>query len=169
MESSRYLFPHDAEERIQSLYYDTDLCAPALKRAALQNIKTKFYKYVRYLEKTEHACVRPRLAELEQARLEIYERWQRAKRISIIHDPTDENVRKRQLLVPLFREADNVYTEAILEQRVYVSAIAMIYDKISDIVRIQRERGRVARGTNLPADRYVDKIDRPCPPQVGST
>ena len=63
-------------------------------------------KYIDYLNNKYYTDIQPKLLELEKIRDEAYMQWQRAKRISLIHNPTPENVEKRQALVPIFRKAD---------------------------------------------------------------
>ena len=84
-------FPYDQDNRIQKLYYDININT-ICNRTKLQNIKNKFYKYENYLNKKYYNGIQLKLLELEIKRDELYKEWQRAKRISLIHNPTPENV-----------------------------------------------------------------------------
>lgn len=137
MEPSRNQFPHDQDNRIQKLYYDIDINT-IFNRTKLQNIKNKFWKYEKYLNKKYFNDVQPKLLELEKIRDEAYEACQRAKRISLIHDPTPENVEKRKALVPIFRKADEEYEYMKYETDFYNQVIGDIHCKLYEIKKQQR-------------------------------
>ena len=46
----RNQFPHDQDNRIQKLYYDVNIHTIS-NRTKLQNVKNKFWKYLKYLQK----------------------------------------------------------------------------------------------------------------------
>ena len=105
MEQERWSFTHDENNRIQKLYYDVNINT-TFNKTKLQNVKNKFIKYVNYLTKYKKNVIQPALLELEKLQDEAYKNWQRAKRISLIHNPTPENEEKRKALVPIFRKAE---------------------------------------------------------------
>ena len=105
MEQERWSFHHDENNRIQKLYYDVNINT-TFNKTKLQNVKNKFIKYVNYLTKYKKTVIQPALLELEKLQDEAYKNWQRAKRISLIHNPTPENEEKRKALVPIFRKAE---------------------------------------------------------------
>lgn len=137
MEQSQNQFPHDQNNRIQKLYYDIDINT-IFNRTKLQNIKNKFWKYEKYLNKKYFNDVQPKLLEFEKIRDEAYEACQRAKRISLIHDPTPENVEKRKALVPIFRKADEEYEYMKYEADFYNQVIGDIHCKLYEIKKQQR-------------------------------
>ena len=137
MELKRNQFPHDQDNRIQKLYYDVNIHT-IFNRTKLQNVKNKFWKYVTYLNNKYYTAIQPKLLELEKIRDEAYMQWQRAKRISLIHNPTPENVEKRKALVPIFRKADNEYEEMKQEEYFYDQVTHDIYYKIYEIKKQQR-------------------------------
>jgi len=134
----RNQFPHEENNRIQNLYYDVNIHT-IFNRTKLQNIKNKFWKYVTYLNKKYYNDIQPKLLELEKIRDEAYKECQRAKRISLIHNPTPENVEKRKALVPIFRKADEEYEYMKSEEHFYDDVISTIYDKINEI-KIQQNK-----------------------------
>ena len=107
---NRIQFPHDQDNRIQKLYYDIDINT-IFNRTKLQNIKNKFCRYVKYVNTKYYTDIQAKVLVLENIRDEAYMQWQRAKRISLIHNPTPENVKKRESLVPIFHKADKEYEE----------------------------------------------------------
>ena len=137
MEPHRKQFLHDQDNRIQKLYYDVNINT-IFKRTKLQNVKNKFWKYEKYVNKKYFNDVQPKLLELEQIRDEVYIQWQRAKRISLIHNPTPENVEKRTALVPIFRKADEEYQEMKYEEYFYNQVMEDIHYKIYEITEQQR-------------------------------
>ena len=134
---SRNQFPHDQDNRIQKLYYDININT-IFNRTKLQNIKKKLGKYIDYLNNKYYTDIQPRLLELEKMRDEVYIQWQRAKRISLIHNPTPENVKKRESLVPIFRKADTEYEEMKCKECFYDEVNCDIRDKITEIKKQQR-------------------------------
>ena len=132
MEQFRNQFPYDQDNRIQKLYYDVNINT-IFNRTTLQNVKNKFWKYLIYLNKKYFNDIQPKLIELQKIRDELYVEWKRAKRISLIHNPTPENVKKREALVPIFRKADENYEEMRLEEHYYDRAICDIQHKITQI------------------------------------
>ena len=137
MESIRNKFPDDPVNRIQKLYYDVNIHT-IFNRTKLQNIKNKFWKYMKYVNNKYYTDIQPKLLELEKIRDEAYMRWQRAKRISLIHNPTPENVDKRQALVPIFRKADENYRYMKCKECFYDEVNCDIRDKITEIKKQQR-------------------------------
>ena len=131
MALKRNQFPHDQDNRIQKLYYDIKIHT-IFNRTKLQNIKNKFYKYENYICK-KYTDIHAKLLELEKIRDEAYMQWQRAKRISLIHNPTPENVDKRQALVPIFRKADENYRDMKCKVCFYDEVNCDIRDKITEI------------------------------------
>lgn len=137
MESIRNKFPDDPVNRIQKLYYDVNIHT-IFNRTKLQNIKNKFWKYMMYVNNKYYTDIQPKLLELEKIRDEAYMQWQRAKRISLIHNPTPENVDKRQALVPIFRKADENYRDMKCKECFYDEVNCDIRDKITEIKKQQR-------------------------------
>ena len=135
---SRNRFPHDPVNRIQNLYYDININT-IYNRTKQQNIKNKFYKYENYLNNNYYKGMQLKLLELEIKRDEAYEACQRAKRISLIHNPTPENVAKRQALVPIFRKADEEYEEMKYEVDFYNQILGDIQYKIYEIKTQQKK------------------------------
>jgi len=136
MEQKQNQFPHDENNRIQKLYYDINIHT-IFNRTKLQNHKNKFYKYNKFVLNKFYE-IQPKLLELQEIRDEAYMQWQRAKRISLIHNPTPENVEKRKALVPIFRKADEEYEEIRIEEYYYDRAICYIQDKITEIKTQQK-------------------------------
>ena len=136
MKQEQQRFPNDQDNRIQKLYYDININT-IINRTKLQNIKNKFYKYQNYISK-KYTDIQAKLLVLENIRDEAYMQWQRAKRISLIHNPTPENVKKRQALVPMFRKADEEYEEMKYEDEFYDQVISDIQYKIYEIIQQQR-------------------------------
>ena len=132
MALKRNQFPHDQDNRIQKLYYDIKIHT-IFNRTKLQNIKNKFWKYMKYVNNKYYTDIQPKLLELEKIRDEAYMQWQRAKRISLIHNPTPENVDKRQALVPIFRKADENYRDMKCKECFYDEVNCDIRDKITEI------------------------------------
>ena len=132
MESIRNKFPDDPVNRIQKLYYDVNIHT-IFNRTKLQNIKNKFWKYMKYVNNKYYTDIQPKLLELEKIRDEAYMQWQRAKRISLIHNPTPENVEKRKALVPIFHKADEEYELMLCEQYFYDQVMHDIHYKIYEI------------------------------------
>ena len=95
MEQNQNQFIYDQDNRIQKLYYDININT-IFNRTKLQNHKKKFCRYENYVNNKYHTDVQPKLLELEKIRDEAYMQWQRAKRISLIHNPTPENDRKTE-------------------------------------------------------------------------
>ena len=137
MELNRIQFPHDQDNRIQKLYYDIKIHT-IFNRTKLQNIKKKIGKYIDYLNTKYYDDIQPKLLVLENIRDEAYMQWQRAKRISLIHNPTPENVKKRESLVPIFHKADKEYEEMKCKERFYDEVNCDIRDKITEIKKQQR-------------------------------
>jgi hypothetical protein len=137
MDQKRNKFPHDQDNRIQKLYYDVNIHTIS-NRTKLQNVKNKFWKYLKYLQKKYNNDIQPKLLELQNIRDELYAQWQRAKRISLIHNPTPENEEKRKALVPIFREADENYEEMKYEEHFYDEVIGDIQDKIDEFKTQQK-------------------------------
>ena len=137
MELNRIQFPHDQDNRIQKLYYDIKIHT-IFNRTKLQNIKKKIGKYIDYLNTKYYDDIQPKLLVLENIRDEAYMQWQRAKRISLIHNPTPENVKKRESLVPIFHKADKEYEEMKSKERFYNEVNCDIRDKITEIKKQQR-------------------------------
>ena len=140
MEQERWSFTHDENNRIQKLYYDVNINT-TFNKTKLQNVKNKFIKYVNYLTKYKKTVIQPALLELEKLQDEAYKNWQRAKRISLIHNPTPENVEKRLVLVPIFRKAEEEYKEFAYEEYDYDRSICDIQDKITEIKNQQKNLG----------------------------
>lgn len=132
MEPLRNQFPHDQDNRIQKLYYDVNIHT-IFNRTKLQNIKNKFWKYIKYVNNKYYTDIQPKLLELEKMRDEAYMQWQRVKRISLIHNPTPENEEKRKALVPIFRKADEEYEVMLCEQHYYDQIMDDIQYKIYEI------------------------------------
>ena len=137
MEQKRNKFPHDQDNRIQKLYYDVNIHT-IFNRTKLQNVKNKFWKYIDYLNNKYCNDIQPKLLELQKIRDELYVQWQRAKRISLIHNPTSKNVEKRIALVPIFRKADDEYEEMKQEEHFYDDVIYTIQDKLTEIKSQQK-------------------------------
>ena len=137
---SRNQFPHDQDNRIQKLYYDININT-SFNRTKLRNLKNKFCKYINYITKYKKNNIHPKLLELQKIRDEAYQNWQRAKRISLIHNPTPENVEKRLVLVPIFRKAEEEYKEFAYEEYDYDRSICDIQDKITEIKNQQKNLG----------------------------
>jgi len=137
MELNIIQFPHDQDNRIQKLYYDIKIHT-IFNRTKLQNIKKKIGKYIDYLNTKYYDDIQPKLLVLENIRDEAYMQWQRAKRISLIHNPTPENVKKRESLVPIFHKADKEYEEMKSKERFYNEVNCDIRDKITEIKKQQR-------------------------------
>ena len=138
MEQEQRVFPflHDQDNRIRKLYYDVNIHI-IFNRTKLQNVKNKFYRYVNYITKYKKNVIQPALLELEKIHDEAYENWQRAKRISLIHNPTPENEEKRKALVPIFRKAQEEYEEIKCEERLYDDVIYAIQYKLTEIKKQQ--------------------------------
>lgn len=128
----RNQFPQDQDNRIQKLYYDVNIHT-IFNRTKLQNVKNKFWKYLHYLEKYEQNNIQPKLLELQQIRDGLYIQLQRAKKIAFIHNPIHESHKKRDLLIPIFSEADDNYEEMKCDQYFYGVVIDDILDKITEI------------------------------------
>ena len=132
MELKRNRFPQDKDNRIQKLYYDVNIHT-IFNRTKMQNVKNKFWKYLTYLNKKYYNNIQPKLLELEKIRDEAYVQLQRAKKIAFIHNPAHESIKKRDLLIPIFNEADDNYFTMQCECYLYDEVIGDIYDKIQDI------------------------------------
>ena len=137
MEQERNQFPHDQDNRIQKLYYDVNIHT-IFNRTKLQNIKNKFWKYMKYVNNKYYTDIQPRLLELEKLRDEVYMRWQRAKRISLIHKYVYVDVEERKTLVPIFRKADENYRDMKCKECFYDEVNCDIRDKITEIKKQQR-------------------------------
>ena len=131
MEQVRNKFPHDQDNRIRKLYYDVNINT-IFNRTKLQNVKNKFWKYLHYLEKDEPNNM-PKLLELQTIRDGLYIQLQRAKKDAFIHNPIHESHKKRDLLVPLFNEADDNYEEMKCYCYLHDVVIDDILDKITEI------------------------------------
>jgi hypothetical protein len=129
---SRNRFPHDQDNRIQKLYYDVNINT-IFNRTKLQNVKNKFWKYLTYLQKYEQNNIQPKLLELQKIRDEAYIQLQQAKKIAYIHNPVHESHKKRDLLIPIFDDADDNYEEIKSEAYYYDVVIDDIIDKIHEI------------------------------------
>jgi hypothetical protein len=128
----RNQFPQDQDNRIQKLYYDINIHT-IFNRTKLQNVKNKFWKYLHYLEKYEQNNIQPKLLELQQIRDGLYIQLQRAKKIAFIHNPIHESHKKRDILVPIFDDADDKYEVMKAEAYYYDVIIDDILDKITEI------------------------------------
>ena len=128
----RNQFPQDQDNRIQKLYYDINIHT-IFNRTKLQNVKNKFWKYLHYLEKYEQNNIQPKLLELQQIRDGLYIQLQRAKKIAFIHNPIHECHKKRDILVPIFDDADDKYEVMKAEAYYYDVVIDDILDKITEI------------------------------------
>ena len=137
MDQTRNKFPHDPDDRIQKLYYDVNIHI-IFNRTKLQNVKNKFWKYLKYLQKKYKNDIQPKLLELEIKRDEAYKECQIAKRISLIHNPTPENVEKRKALVPIFRKANEEYEVMKCEEHFYDEVIGAIMDKLVEFKTQQK-------------------------------
>ena len=134
---SRINFPLDQDNRIQILYYNIYINTN-LNRTKLQNIKNKFWKYANYVNNQYYKDIQPKLLELQTKRDAVYAQWQRAKRISLLHNPTPENVEKRQALVPIFHKVDEEYEEIKSEESFYKISMYYISKKLIEIDTQQR-------------------------------
>ena len=132
MEQKRIVFPDDQDNRIQKLYYDVDINT-IFNKTKLQNLKNKFCRYVKYVNTKYYTDIQAKVLVLENIRDEAYMQWQRAKRISLIHNPTPENAEKRKALVPIFRKADEEYEVMLCEQYFYDQIMDDIQYKIYEI------------------------------------
>jgi hypothetical protein len=132
MEQKRMVFPDDQDNRIQKLYYDVNINT-IFNKTKLQNLKSKFCKYIKYVSAKYYNDIQPKVLVLEKIRDEAYMQWQRAKRISLIHNPTPENEEKRKALVPIFRKADEEYELMQCEQYFYDHVMSDIQYKIYEI------------------------------------
>ena len=137
MEQKRNKFPHDQDNRIQKLYYDV-IINTIFNRTKLQNVKNKFWKYVTYLNKKYYNDVQPKLLELQKIRDGLYTQLQQAKAIAFQHNPKHESIKKRDLLVPIFHEADDNYEEMKYEEYFYDTVICDIQGKMREIKNHQR-------------------------------
>ena len=105
MEEKRWSFPNENDtDRIQKLYYDVNINT-IFNRTKLQNLKNKFCKYVNYITKYNNNDIQPKLLEYQKIQDDAYT-MATSKRISLIHNPTPENVEKRKALFPIFRKAE---------------------------------------------------------------
>ena len=104
MEQTRNKFPHDQDNRIQKLYYDVNIHT-IFNRTKLQNVKNKFWKYEKYLNKKYFNDVQPKLLELEILRDGLYIECQRAKKIAFIHNPIHESHKNEKALFSIFRRS----------------------------------------------------------------
>ena len=138
MEQNQNQFIYDQDNRIQKLYYDININT-IFNRTKLQNHKKKFCRYENYVNNKYHTDIQPKLLELEKIRDEAYMQWQRAKRISLIHNPTPENTEKRKALVPIFRKADDEYELMLCEQYFYDQVMHDIHYKIYEIKKQQKK------------------------------
>jgi hypothetical protein len=137
MDQKRNKFPHDQDNRIQKLYYDVNIHTIS-NRTKLQNVKKKFWKYLKYLQKKYNNDVQPKLIELQKIRDGLYIQLQQANKFSFIHNPTSEHEEKRKALVPIFREADENYEEMKYEEHFYDEVIGDIQDKIDEFKTQQK-------------------------------
>ena len=133
----RNQFLYDQDNRIQKLYYDININT-IFNRSKLRNLKKKFYKYANYIDKQYYTITQPKLLELQKIRDEVYCKWKQVKRISLIHNPSSENVKMRETLVPIFRKADDEYELMKCEADFYDQVIGDIYYKIYEIKKQQR-------------------------------
>jgi len=132
----RLIFPHDQDKRIQQLYYDVNIHT-IFNKTKLRNLKHKFYKYVNYLTKYKKNVIQPALLEYQKIQDEAYENWQRAKRISLIHNPTPENEEKRKALFPIFRKAEEECGKLKIISVGHTVYIEYIYNIINEINKQQ--------------------------------
>ena len=137
MEQKRMVFPDDQDNRIQKLYYDVNIHT-IFNRTKLQNVKNKFWKYITYLHKNYNTNIHPKLLELQKIRDGLYIQLQRAKKDAFIHNPVHESHKKRDLLIPIFDDADNNYAEIKHEEHLYDEGIGYITNKIYEIKKQQR-------------------------------
>jgi hypothetical protein len=119
------------------LYYDVNIHT-IFNRTKLQNVKKKFWKYLKYLQKKYNNDVQPKLIELQKIRDGLYIQLQQANKFSFIHNPTSEHEEKRKALVPIFREADENYEEMKYEEHFYDEVIGDIQDKIDEFKTQQK-------------------------------
>ena len=87
----------------------------------------------KYISAKYYNDIQPKVLVLEKIRDEAYCNWKRAKRISLIHNPTPENVEKRQVLVPIFREAYEKYELMKYEEEFYHQVMSDVQYKIYEI------------------------------------
>jgi len=132
MELKRNRFPDDPVNRIQKLYYDVNIHT-IFNRTKLQNVKNKFGKYIDYLNKKYYNDIQPKLLELQKIRDGLYIQLQRAKKDAFIHNPIHESHKKRDLLIPIFDDADDNYEEMKMEDHFYDEVIYTIQDKLREI------------------------------------
>ena len=133
---SRNQFPHDQDNRIQKLYYDININT-SFNKTKLRNLKNKFCKYINYITKYKKNNIHPKLLELQKIRDEAYQNWQRAKRISLIHNPTPENEEKRKALFPIFRKAEEECGKLKIISVGHTVSIEYIYNIINEIKKQQ--------------------------------
>jgi hypothetical protein len=137
MEIKRNQFLHDQDNRIQKLYYDVNIHT-IFNRTKLQNVKNKYVKYVKYLNKIYNNVIQPNLVAFGCMRDTAYCEWQHAKRISLLHNPIHESHKNEKALFPIFRRADEEYEEFKYEEHLYDEVIYTIQDKITEIKNQQR-------------------------------
>ena len=121
----RFQFPLDADGRIQGLFHDACVCAATPARA--RRVSRKLSRYAAYLSRVS----------VPAARAQLYAQWQRAKRISLIHAPTPENVAARQALVGPFRAAHAQCVEADAAHAQCVEAVAKVRARVRAIAALR--------------------------------
>ena len=134
----RNQFIDDQDNRIQKLYYDVKIHT-IFNRTKLQNVKNKFGKYIDYLNKKYYNDIQPKLLKLQNIRDGLYIQLQRAKKNAFIHNPIHESHKKRDLLIPVFSEADDNYEEMKYEEHFYDEVIYTIQDKLTEIKNQQKK------------------------------
>ena len=137
MELNRNKFPHDQDNRIQKLYYDVNIHT-IFNRTKLQNVKNKFWKYLKYLHKNYNTNIQPKLLELQTIRDGLYIQLQRAKKNAFIHNPAHESIEFKRFIESNFSEADEDYEDMKYEVYFYDTVICDIQDKITEIKNHQR-------------------------------
>jgi hypothetical protein len=135
MEQDQPRFPHDQDNRIRYLYYDVNIHT-IFNRTKLKNLKNKFCKYLNYIKKDRKNNI-IQIFELQQLQDDAYDKWQRAKRISLIHNPTPENEEKRKALFPIFRKAEEECGKLKIISVGHTVSIEYIYNIINEINKQQ--------------------------------
>jgi hypothetical protein len=127
MKSTRNQFPVDPDNRIQKLYYDININT-IFNRTKLQNVKNKFWKYLKYLIKYEKMNIQSNISRLQKTCWEYTIR--NIKESNISHDDGYENS------VIFSREYDKCsieITRYITLQTKYYENINIISDRIKQI------------------------------------
>ena len=131
----RFQFPLDADGRIQCLFHDACVCAASPARA--RRVSRKLSRYAAYLSRVSVPAARAEARALDAARAQLYAQWQRAKRISLIHAPTPENVAARRALVGPFRAAHAQCVEADAAHAQCVEAVAKVRARVRAIAALR--------------------------------